>query len=76
MKVRSIKRRMSHRLAAALAKTVRQIFVTQYVVARKKDGIEVGRFFVEDEAQALVDKAKASKKASLFITPVVVPSAA
>ena len=76
MKVRSIKRRLSHRLAAALAKTVRQIFITQYVVARKKDGVEVGRFFVEDEAQALVDKAKASKKASLFIIPVVVPSAA
>ena len=76
MKVRSIKRRLAQHLAATFANSVRQILITQYVVARKKDGIEVGRFFAEDEAQALVDKAKASKKASLFITPVVVSSAA
>lgn len=76
MKVRSIKRRLAQHLAATFAKSVRQLFVTQYVVARKKDSVEVGRFFDESEAQALVDKAKASKKASLFVTPVVVALAA
>lgn len=38
-----------------------------YTVARKKDGEIVGTFDTEDEAQAVIDKAKAAKKASLVL---------
>jgi hypothetical protein len=41
----------------------------KYVVRRKKDGVIVGEFFTMSEAQAIIDKAKASKKAALELVP-------
>lgn len=38
-----------------------------YTVARKKDGEIVGTFSSEEQAQAVIDKAKASKKAALVL---------
>lgn len=38
-----------------------------YTVARKKDGEIVGTFGTEVEAQAIIDKAKAAKKAALVL---------
>jgi len=38
-----------------------------YTVARKKDGVIVGTYTTEDEAQAVIDKAKAAKKATLVL---------
>lgn len=38
-----------------------------YTVARKKDGEIIGTFTTEGEAQAVIDKAKAAKKATLVL---------
>lgn len=38
-----------------------------YTVARKKDGEIIGTFETEEAAQAVIDKAKAAKKAALVL---------
>lgn len=69
MKVRSIKRRFFHMFAGRVeaAKTVaaKVITVVKYPVIRKKDGVEVAIVESVAEAEALIAKAKAAKKASL-----------
>lgn len=70
MKVRSIKHRYFNQYQAARAE--RPKFATKFVVYRKKDDAEVGSFFDEDVANTLVAKAKASKKASLYVKPTTV----
>lgn len=41
--------------------------VKTYTVARKKDGEIVGTYTTQGEAQAVIDKAKAAKKATLVL---------
>jgi hypothetical protein len=66
MKVRQIKQRL-HARRSAYKKSLKTVplFQTLYVVYRNKDQEVVAEVNFEDEAQALVAKAKAAKKASL-----------
>jgi hypothetical protein len=64
MKVRQIKQRLSNR-RRVLQHRVTPLFRTVYVVYRNKDAMTVAEVDWHDEAEALVAKAKAAKKASL-----------
>lgn len=69
MKIRTIKRRIasivSTRITSVSVATKRAITVMKYPVLRKKDGVQVAVVDTMAEVEALIAKAKASKKAAL-----------
>lgn len=65
MKMRVLKHRNTRKIS--LAKVLAPIKVVTFSVFRKKDDVLVASGVTETEALALVVKAKAAKKASLYV---------